>query len=148
MSTLSRAFTTPRSSSSIGSVSERLRIRSSPVRVSRLNLRMETWGPSTASGGITALTREPSGSRASTIGEESSMRRPTAETMRSMIWRRCRSSLKRTSVSRMRPPFSMKTCRQVLTRMSETSGSLSSGSSGPSPKISSSTCSTSSSRSS
>ena len=38
-----------------------------------------------ASGGMMALTREPSGRRASTIGLDSSMRRPTGETMRSMI---------------------------------------------------------------
>jgi hypothetical protein len=34
-----------------------------------------------ASGGMMALTREPSGSRASTIGEDSSIRRPTRETI-------------------------------------------------------------------
>ena len=39
--------------------------------------RMESSGPSTASGGMMALTREPSGRRASTIGELSSTRRPT-----------------------------------------------------------------------
>ncbi len=38
-----------------------------------------------ASGGMIALTREPSGRRASHIGEVSSMRRPTFETMRSRI---------------------------------------------------------------
>ena len=32
-----------------------------------------------------AFTREPSASRASTIGDDSSTRRPTRETMRSMI---------------------------------------------------------------
>jgi hypothetical protein len=35
-----------------------------------------------------ALTREPSGRRASTSGVDSSMRRPTREMMRSMMWRR------------------------------------------------------------
>ena len=49
-------------------------------------------GPSSASGGMMALTREPSGSRASTIGLDSSMRRPTELTMRSMICIRCVSS--------------------------------------------------------
>ena len=38
-----------------------------------------------ASGGIMALTREPSARRASTIGEDSSTRRPTRDTMLSMI---------------------------------------------------------------
>ena len=41
-----------------------------------------------------ALTREPSLRRASTIGEDSSMRRPTADTMRSMMLIRCASLLK------------------------------------------------------
>ena len=44
----------------------------------RENLRMVSSGPSTASGGSTALTRLPSGRRASTIGLDSSTRRPTA----------------------------------------------------------------------
>jgi len=42
-------------------------------------------GPISDSGGITAQTREPSASRASTIGDESSIRRPMAETMRSFL---------------------------------------------------------------
>ena len=54
--------------------------------------RIESSGPSTASGGMIALTREPSGRRASTIGELSSMRRPTPLTMRSMTRSRCLSS--------------------------------------------------------
>ena len=39
--------------------------------------RIDSTGPSSASGGMIALTREPSGRRASTIGLDSSMRRPT-----------------------------------------------------------------------
>ena len=39
-----------------------------------------------------AFTREPSGRRASTIGQTSSTRRPTCDTMRSMICIRCLSS--------------------------------------------------------
>jgi hypothetical protein len=38
---------------------------------------MVNAGPSMASGGTMALTREPSGRRASQIGEASSTRRPT-----------------------------------------------------------------------
>ena len=45
-----------------------------------------------ASGGIITLTREPSGRRASTMGEDSSTRRPTAETILSMMCSRCRLS--------------------------------------------------------
>ena len=40
-----------------------------------------------------AFTREPSARRASTMGEDSSTRRPTRETMRSMICMRCPLSL-------------------------------------------------------
>ena len=50
--------------------------------------------PLTASGGITAFTREPSGRRASTMGELSSMRRPSGVTMRSMTARTAASLLK------------------------------------------------------
>ena len=48
--------------------------------------RIESIGPSSATGGITQLTREPSGSRASTIGLDSSTRRPMLETILSMIF--------------------------------------------------------------
>ena len=47
-----------------------------------LNLRIETYGPSSASGGSTMLTREPSFRRASTIGLDSSTRRPMAPAIR------------------------------------------------------------------
>ena len=62
------------------------------------------------------------------------MRRPTADTMRSMMFSRCASSLKRTSVSSSLPRRSTYTCCGPLTRMSETVGSASSGSSGPRPE--------------
>ena len=51
-------------------------IRSSIVSGSLRNFRIVSVGPVSASGGMIALTREPSGRRASTIGEASSMRRP------------------------------------------------------------------------
>jgi hypothetical protein len=54
----------------------------SSVSLSFLNLRIVSAGPSSASGGTMALTREPSASRASQIGEDSSTRRPTWLTMR------------------------------------------------------------------
>ena len=47
--------------------------------------RMDRIGPSTASGGMITLTREPSGKRASHIGEDSSTRRPTLDTILSMM---------------------------------------------------------------
>ena len=65
--------------------------------------RIESTGPSMASGGMMAFTREPSGRRASTIGDDSSMRRPTRETMRLMICCRCALSRKRTLVSSSLP---------------------------------------------
>lgn len=51
------------------------------------NLRIVRLAPLSATGGMTACTREPSGNRASTIGELSSMRRPNGITMRSMTRR-------------------------------------------------------------
>jgi hypothetical protein len=62
-------------------------------------------GPSSASGGMMALTREPSGRRASTIGEDSSTLRPTRDTMRSMICSRWRSSRKDVSTLCSSRPF-------------------------------------------
>ena len=56
---------------------------------SRANFRMVRNGPSIASGGMMAFTREPSGRRASTIGDDSSMRRPTCETILSITRRTC-----------------------------------------------------------
>ena len=47
------------------------------------NRRIVTHGPSIASGGITACSRDPSASRASTIGDARSRRRPSGATTRS-----------------------------------------------------------------
>ena len=71
------------------------------------NLRMVSDEPSTASGGITAQTRDPSGRRASTIGEDSSMRRPSGATMRLMTLRRLCSSVNLMFASWSLPSFSM-----------------------------------------
>ena len=73
----------------------------------RANFRIVKVGPPSASGGMIALTRQPSGRRASTIGDDSSMRRPTCETIRSMIRRRWASSTNVASVSSTLPPRSM-----------------------------------------
>jgi hypothetical protein len=67
-------------------------IRSSIVYGSRENFRIVSTGPRRDRGGMMALTRLPSGRRASTIGELSSTRRPTWETILSMIRSRCASS--------------------------------------------------------
>ena len=98
---------------------------------------MVTAGPSSASGGMMALNREPFGRRASTIGDVSSTRRPTRETIRSMIWSRCSLSRKTTSERWIRPSFSTKIFFGPLIMMSAILSSLSSSSSGPKPNVSS-----------
>ena len=70
----------------------------SSVSLSFLNLRMVSAGPSIASGGTMALTREPSARRASQIGEDSSTRRPTWLTMRWQMFSSCWLSRKRMPV--------------------------------------------------
>ena len=83
-----------------------------------LNLRIVTSGPDSDSGGSTAFTRLPSGRRASTIGEDSSMRRPTWATILLMIRRRCDSSVNRTVVSNSRPSRSTQTSNGPLIMIS------------------------------
>ena len=61
----------------------------SSVSLSFLNLRMVSAGPSIASGGTMTLTREPSGRRASQIGEDLSTRRPIWLTMRWQMFSSC-----------------------------------------------------------
>jgi hypothetical protein len=61
---------------------------------------MVTVGPLRASGGRITCTRAPrgsrasGGSRASTIGLDSSTRRLTVDTIRSMVWSSCSSLVK------------------------------------------------------
>ena len=103
----------------------------SSVSLSFLNLRMVSAGPSIASGGAMTLTREPSGRRASQIGEDSSTRRPTWLTMRWQMFSSCWLSRKRMLVCWTLPSTSMKTVPAPLTMMSAMSSRASSGSSGP-----------------
>ena len=63
---------------------------------------MVSTGPSTASGGMTTLTREPSGRRASHSGSASSTRRPSGARIRSIAWRRSASAAKAT-LGRLEP---------------------------------------------
>src|SRR5205823_1418951 len=72
-------------------------------QVADADVRMVSTGPWMASGGTMALTREPSGRRASTIGDDSSMRRPTPDTIFSMTARYWTSSVKEAPVCSMRP---------------------------------------------
>ena len=76
-----RPFTAARNRSAIG-------WRSAPISISRSiengffeNFRIDTSGPSIAIGLIATLTRDPSGSRASTVGDNSSILRPTPATI-------------------------------------------------------------------
>ena len=85
---LSRLRTAIRRNSIISGLALPIVSRSAGRSLSRENLRMVMQGPSRANGGSTTLTREPSRSLASTIGELSSTRRPTVLTMRSIT---CRS---------------------------------------------------------
>lgn len=68
--------------------------------------RMVRIGPDRESGGMITLTRSPEGSRASTIGLDSSTRRLTVETMRSMVCISCSWDEKRIGRSSRRPPRS------------------------------------------
>ena len=83
------------------------RSRSSRRSRWRPKRRIDSVGPSSVTGGIVALTRLPSGRRASTIGDASSIRRPTRAAIRWMIRTRCSSLRNRTSVGSSRPNRSM-----------------------------------------
>ena len=82
--TFRRARTTPLINSAIPEVSVPMLMRSCTLKGTTAKRRIESNGPSMAKGAITAFTREPSGSRASTMGLISSTRRPMRETMRSI----------------------------------------------------------------
>jgi hypothetical protein len=101
------------------------------------NLRIVMQGPRSASGGITAFTREPSLSLASTSGVDSSMRRPSGVTMRSITARTASSSVKRSGERSSTPPRSTKIVSGSTTMISLTRSSASRRSSGPRPSASS-----------
>ena len=79
------------------------------------------------------LTREPSFSRASTIGLDSSMRRPTAAAMRWQMLDRWAWSRNRMLARDTLPPRSTNVLSGPFTMMSVIASSSSSVSSGPSP---------------
>ncbi len=101
-----RPLTMAESNSSMGSVRVLFSSMLRAVMGSRPKRRIERQAPSRASGGMMALTREPSCRRASTMGEDSSTRRPMRETMRSMICIRCWLSLNDKMVFSSLPPRS------------------------------------------
>ena len=88
---LRRASMQARRNSNISGVAVPKRIRSSTVYGVVENLRTVMTGPMSESGSMIALTREPSGRRASTRGLVSSIRRPIGVMIRSMIRRTCSS---------------------------------------------------------
>ena len=77
-----RAATQAERNSTMGALNEPLSCNCGNCKRSVANRRMDNFGPSSARGGITAFTREPSGNRASTMGLASSTRRPTLDTTR------------------------------------------------------------------
>ena len=83
--TLRRASTQTLRNSNISAVAVPKRTRSSTVNGLAENFRIVMTGPISDTGSITALTREPSGRRASTLGLDLSMRRPRGAMIRSMI---------------------------------------------------------------
>ena len=103
MRMLSRARTAIRKSSRIaGESTWRSAISSSPVpRITKR--RIEIAAPSRARGGMMTLTRDPSGRRASSIGLDSSTRRPIQPAIRWATCRRCCASRKRISIGSRRP---------------------------------------------
>ena len=68
---------------------------------------MVSIGPISESGGMITLTRSPVGSRASTIGLDSSTRRLTCETIRSIVWLSWASVVKAVSTRWIRPSRSI-----------------------------------------
>jgi hypothetical protein len=97
--TFSLASTHAFRKSNISAVAVPKRTRSSTVKGVAENFRIVMTGPTSDRGGMTALTREPSGRRASTRGLDWSMRRPMGVTIRSMI-RRTWSSLRKARLTR------------------------------------------------
>ena len=105
--TLRRASMHTRRNSNISADAVPNPMRSSTVNGLAANFRMVMTGPTSDSGAMTAFTREPSGSRASTRGLVSSMRRPIGVMIRSMIRRTCSSLRKWTSTRWILPRRSM-----------------------------------------
>ena len=105
--TFRRASTHAFRKSNISGVAVPKRIRSSTVKGEAANFRIVMTGPTSERGGMIALTRDPSVRRASTIGDDSSTRRPIGAMIRSMIRMTWSSFWKTTFVSSSLPFRSM-----------------------------------------
>ena len=102
-----RARTHERRNVMSSGLDDRKRLTTSPgPHFSLANFRIVRHGPFRAMGGMTTLTREPSLRRASQMGVDSSTRRPTRLTMRSMTWRICRSDSNTVAERTGSPAFS------------------------------------------
>ncbi|MGX1118357.1 hypothetical protein RKD37_003720 [Streptomyces ambofaciens] len=101
--------------------------------------RMVRVAPVRESGGMMTLTRSPEGRRASTIGFDSSTRRLTVETMRSMVCISWSWEAKRRGSCSTRPARSTKIASGPLTMISVIDASSRSGSRMPRPRASSTT---------
>ena len=88
------------------------------VIISLLNLRMVSVDPFGETGGIVALTREPSSSLASTIGVLKSTSRPTGCKIRLITLRRDSSSANDAFTAYTIPPFSTQILSYLCTTIS------------------------------
>ncbi|GGW36707.1 hypothetical protein GCM10010320_15240 [Streptomyces caelestis] len=136
--TLNFACTRPASRYSMGSSSEPRPISSCSVK-ERGKRRMVSVAPVRERGGMMTLTRSPEGRRASTIGFDSSTRRLTVETIRSIVCISWSFEAKRIGSCSTRPPRSTKIASGPFTMISVMEASSRSGSRMPRPSASSTT---------
>ncbi len=135
---LNLACTRPASRYTMCSSSEPKPISSWRVK-ERGKRRMVRIGPVRESGGMMTLTRSPEGRRASTIGLDSSTRRLTVDTIRSMVCISWSAETNLRGSCSTRPPRSTKIASGPFTMISVIDGSSSSGSRMPRPSASSTT---------
>ena len=109
------------------------RTRSSRPKASGRGIRKLSTVTSPDSGGMTAFTRIPSGSRTSTSGEESSSLRPPEAASRTASARTSDSAPRLKGTGTRPSPKSAHTSRGPFTNTSVTPGRSSSGWSGPAP---------------
>ena len=110
------------------------RTRSSRLKASGRGMRKLRTVTSPDSGGITAFTRIPSGSRTSTSGDESSSLRPPEAASRTASARTSDSAPRLRGTGTRPSPKSAHTSRGPLTNTSVTPGRSSRGWSGPAPE--------------
>ena len=117
----------------IASSNDPVATMSSNVMTRFANLRTVITGPSSASGGMITCTRCPSGSRAFTMGEASSMRRPNGPSTRPMSGAQLAFVGESCSPDAAGRRGLKNTSEGLFTAISVTESSASSDSSGPNP---------------